>query len=77
VQEPLYYKSGALIQHLLQWSSTSPTAAGRLEELIIDLFERQYVEYEDVQLTQQWLLALHKIGYKFPSVRPSFNAVGA
>lgn len=35
---------------------------------MIELYERQYVELQDVQLTQQWLLAARAVGYQFPAV---------
>eukprot|EP00775_Hariotina_reticulata_P006191 gene6191-6427_t len=68
-EEPLYYKSLALVQRLRAWRGNSPDIAGRFEELVIDLYERQYIELEDVKLMQQWLLALVDVGYKFPPCR--------
>jgi glycosyltransferase involved in cell wall biosynthesis len=51
---------------------------GRFEALIIDLYERQYVGLQDVQLTQQWLLALAAVGYEFPEVTGKYlrNTIG-
>lgn len=76
LQEPLYHRAGALVQHLINWRGTSATIAGRFEELIIDLYERGYVEWQDVGLTQQWLLALQTVGYEFPGLAPATQTSG-
>lgn len=69
-QEPLYYQAGALVKRLLEWDSSAETLPGKYEDLTIDLYERGYLELQDVQLTQQWLLALQRIGYDFPALLP-------
>jgi hypothetical protein len=45
-EEPLYYKSGKLVDFLRAWQGTAPTLFGRFEELVIELYERTYVELE-------------------------------
>ena len=67
-EEDLYYKSGQLVRFLTEWKGCAPHLPGRVEELIIELYERQYVEVEDVLLTQQWLRALAAAQYAFPGL---------
>lgn len=43
-EEALYYKSGQLVSFLREWQGTAPTIAGRYEELLVELYERQYLE---------------------------------
>lgn len=44
------------------------TLSERMEQLWIDLYERGYIEEEDVRNMQLWLQALENVGYEFPSV---------
>jgi hypothetical protein len=44
-----------------------------MEDLWIDLYERGYIERNDVQVVQFWLAALEEIDYKFPSLQSSDN----
>jgi hypothetical protein len=39
----LYSKSGALVQLLGEWRSGADTLPARLEALVIELYERQYI----------------------------------
>lgn len=39
-------RSGQLVKLLRSWQGTAPTIAGRFEELMVELYERLYVEYE-------------------------------
>jgi hypothetical protein len=45
-EEPLYLKSGQLVNFLRSWQGSAPTLLGRFEELVIQLYERMYVELE-------------------------------
>lgn len=45
-EEALYYKSGQLVKLLVEWQGKAPTLAGRFEELMIELYERNYLELE-------------------------------
>lgn len=45
-EEDLYYKSGKLVDFLKGWQGTASTIAGRMEELVIDLYERNYLEIQ-------------------------------
>lgn len=42
-EEHLYYRSSQLVSFLREWKGTAPTVAGRYEELMIQLYEREYV----------------------------------
>lgn len=63
----LYHKTDALLDFLSTWQSTSPHVATRMEELWIDLYERGYIELEEVASLQHWLAALIAIDYSFPT----------
>ena len=65
----LYFKAGKLIEFLSQaWNSVANTIPERMEELWIELYERGYIELDDVQAIQLWLEALVETGYQFPKV---------
>ena len=62
----LYQQSGALVDALLAWRPTSPSLAGRLEELYVLMYEMNIVGLEDLQLAQAWIGDLIDLGYRFP-----------
>lgn len=62
----LYHKTEALVEFLSTWQSTAPHIATRMEELWIDLYERGYIEIEELAALQHWLAALKSINYDFP-----------
>ena len=65
----LYFKAGKLIEFLSQeWNSAAHTIPERMEELWIELYQRGYIELDDVQAIQLWLEALVETGYQFPKV---------
>ena len=70
---PLYTKSSALISHLLKhYVLNENNFSGKsfievLELLWVDMYERAYIEKDDVHHMQRWIAALYKIGYQFPS----------
>lgn len=43
-EEHLYYRSGQLVKLLRKWRGTTATIAGRFEELVIELYTRDYLE---------------------------------
>jgi hypothetical protein len=43
-EEDLYYKAGQLVKFLRDWQGTADSLAGRFEELVIELYERQYLQ---------------------------------
>ena len=71
---PLYTKSYALVSYLLKsyvlndkhFNQQSFIEA--LEFLWIDMYERGYIEKDDVSHLQRWITTLHKIGYQFPDI---------
>jgi hypothetical protein len=42
----LYAKSSQLVQFLHSWKGSAPNIPGRFEELMIELYERSYVEVQ-------------------------------
>jgi len=73
-EHDLYMKSGKLIDFFSGWE---PQGEGgydlipaRMEQLWIDLYERGYIEIEDVTAAQIWLGTLVQIGYEeFSSIQ--------
>lgn len=74
-EQDLYTKSGKLIEFLSQWDSEHDSIPQRMEQLWIDLYERGYIEVEDVYAVQMWLGALHQTGYEFPPLKRRFRNV--
>jgi len=68
-ERDLYHKTSALIDFLTNWIPQTETIPGRMEELWIALYERGYIEEEDVRLVQLWLSALVEAGYDFNRMR--------
>lgn len=62
----LYLRSGTLISMLDNWTSTCTSVPCLYEDLIISMYERNYLEIDDVFLVQSWIDVLTNIGYKFP-----------
>ena len=67
-EEPLYTRSLPLVKLLREWSSNLPTLPGRIESIWVMMFEYGFVEEVDVQLVQNWLMALVTLNYVFPGV---------
>lgn len=65
---PLYLQSTTLLHFLNRWKPTSATLPGQIEELFVQLYERQYLLIDDVYAVQEWLFALVQLGYSFPEV---------
>jgi hypothetical protein len=61
----LYFKAERLSEFVSKWKSSLPTVPARMEALWIDLYERGYMEEDDVKMVQLWLGALVQIGYHF------------
>jgi hypothetical protein len=71
---PLYEKSNALVTFLRSWSSQEKTLTGRIEELMIQLYSRDFIGIQDVYLSQKWLASLLDAGYVFPTIlKTDFN----
>ena len=71
-ERDLYMKSKHLVEFLGEWEGKGKTMVERIEELWIEMYERTYIEYDDVILLQLWLQSLIDIGYKFPPVSESY-----
>lgn len=65
-EQDLYYKSGRLIDVLDQWKPTQYEIPSRLEELYVELYERDFVGHQDVEMIRLWLMELKLINYQFP-----------
>lgn len=74
-EDDLYKKSGKLIEFLSTWDSDHDSIPQRMIQLWIDLYERGYIEIEDVTAVQTWLAALTQIGYEFPPLKRRFRNV--
>jgi hypothetical protein len=61
----LYFKAERLSDFVSNWKSSLPSIPARMEALWIDLYERGYLEEDDVKMVQLWLGALVQIGYHF------------
>ena len=71
----LYFKTGKLVDFLSkEWTSKATTVPERMEALWIALYERGYIEENDVTLVQLWLGALVESGYQFPPLVSSHHA---
>lgn len=73
----LYSKTEVLLEFLCQWEPTNDLdytdeedVPSRMEQLWIDLYERDYIQLEDVKIVQLWLSTLAEIGYTFPKLQP-------
>jgi len=62
----IYFKAYELVKFLSQWHDNSTTVPEAVETLWIALYERTYIERDDVVMMQLWLTALRDSGYVFP-----------
>lgn len=75
-EDALYFKAPALTRFLAaEWRSAGTSLPARMEDLLIQLYERDYIDAADVELTQQWILALHAAGYSFPPLSDTVTSV--
>ena len=72
----LYFKTDALLSFLNEWQPQiyderpgGDRMPSLMEELWIDLYERDYIQLEDVRVLQLWLSALVEVGYEFPQLQ--------
>lgn len=65
---PLYARAHVLVAQLndLQLKNSIHNFAGRMEELWVWAYERDYLQLQDVVLCQTWIDSLHVVGYRFP-----------
>jgi hypothetical protein len=70
----LYFKTGKLLEFLHSWDGGGATTLPEsIEKLWIAVYERSYIEREDVLAMQRWLKALVAAGYVFPSLKRGSN----
>ncbi len=64
-EDDLYHKGNQLLSYLAEWKSTSEWLPGRIEDLWIGLYERDFIKKSDVTLVQKWIQALlvHSLQY--------------
>jgi len=62
----IYFKARKLVEFLSQWQDNSATVPEAVENLWVALYERTYIELDDVVAVQLWLRALRDSGYIFP-----------
>jgi hypothetical protein len=68
------------VEQLSEWRPSAQCAAtlpARMEELWVFLYERGYVQMQDVVMQQKWIEALIKAGYRFPAVLSEAQAAAA
>ena len=70
---PLYLKAHKLTDFLLNWTSSASSMEGRLCELAVAMYERDFFEEEDVRGIVSWISALRQIGFRFP--KPAFASL--
>ena len=75
-EQPLYMKSGKMIKLLQEWSSRCQSMECHFEALIIELYERDYIDIGDVDLVQEWIESLHQVGYQFPPLLKAVRGGG-
>lgn len=67
----LYKKSGKMIEFLArEWAPEKPTDSipSRWEQLTFELYKRDFIDVEDIELAQAWIQQLVDINYIFPKV---------
>lgn len=64
-ESPLYFKASAFVAFLQNWKPTTNNLFTSLEEIIIELYEREFIELDDVELYQLWVTSLIEVGYSF------------
>ncbi len=83
-ERDLYFKTPRLLHFLASWSAEGDEVTdqadatsshrnivdlpARMEQLFISLYERSYIEQEDVLAAQLWLQSLADSGYEFPAL---------
>lgn len=71
-EEDLYFKTDKMIEFLAyQWTDNATTVQAKLMNLAIALYEREYIEIDDVILYHKWIHVLENVGYTFPEFTTS------
>lgn len=64
---PLYLQTDALVRVLTEWRNTGQSLPESAVQLYVELYERGFLEIDDVSMMQVWLEALSSSGYEFPA----------
>jgi len=67
-EQDLYQKSGKLLEFLDHWNSSAVLLTDQIRHLYVELYERRFVEEQDVTMINLWLLELDTMNYNFPSL---------
>ena len=67
-ERPLYEKTEALVKVVSSWKGRSRKFEERFVELFIELYERDFIEVEDVRLAKKWIRTLKQMRYQFPTI---------
>lgn len=67
-EDALYHQTPSLCKFLHSWSGSTGSLPGRFEELVVALYERGFLEIQDVYMAQKWISALFCAGYAFPAL---------
>ena len=70
-EKPLYDRAGVLVDYLYDWRPKANTTSlsALIEQLVVDLVEHDILQQDDLIYTQEWLVALHSVGYNIPHVQ--------
>ena len=66
-EQDLYRKSRQLIEFLDRWQPSQLDFPDQIEQLYVELYERDYVGLRDIEMIQLWLAELRLINYRFPT----------
>jgi len=64
-EHDLYIKARALVDVLTAWVPTSTTLPDRIIELYREMYERNFVQADDVRNAERWVAELRAAGYEF------------
>lgn len=67
-EHDLYYKSSKLVEFLHAWQPSDSLTHAAWLELWIALYEREYIEYDDVLLAAAWMQLLLAAAYELPRI---------
>ena len=63
---PLYYETEALLKVLSEFHTPGLSLEDRMKRLWGELYERAFIEKEDLDLVAQWWTTLRDLGYSAP-----------
>jgi hypothetical protein len=72
-EHDLYQKADEIVNFMLAWDSSAESMAARLEDLIINMYEYEFIGIDDVVLVQGWLKDLMAVGFDFPIITEKYK----